>query len=147
VDTDGDGIADYADTDSDGDGIGDAEEGGDEPEADCDGDGIPDYQDPYSCEDLPVNSAFTPNFDGYNDEMMIEGIENFPNNSVQIYNRWGNLVYKANGYNNNDNVFTGLVNSGNTLQNGSELPDGTYFYIIDFGDGSEIQKGFIVIKR
>merc|ERR1712000_520868 len=80
-DSDGDGIPDYIDEDSDGDGIDDSEEASD-PEADCDGDGIPDYLDPYSCEDLPVNEVFTPNNDGNNDALIVEGIENFPNNKI-----------------------------------------------------------------
>ncbi|RED99763.1 tandem-95 repeat protein [Marinoscillum furvescens] len=144
-DTDGDGIPDYLDQDSDGDGTDDNEES---TEADCDGDGIPDYRDAYSCDDLPVDDVFTPNFDGFNDNMVIEGIENFPNNSVRIYNRWGNLVWEATGYDNRDNAFQGLVNSGNTLSNGTALPDGTYFFIVDFGDGAKpLQKGYITIKR
>ena len=143
-DTDGDGIPNNEDVDSDGDGIEDGEESNVE---DCDNDGIPDNLDPFSCEDLPLNNVFSPNFDGINDELLIDGIENFPDNTFRIYNRWGNLVFEAFGYNNRDNVFNGTVNAGNTLQNNSQLPDGTYFFIINKGDGSELQKGFITIKK
>ncbi|MAE86127.1 MAG: hypothetical protein CMB80_25545, partial [Flammeovirgaceae bacterium] len=146
VDTDGDGIPDYIDEDSDGDGIDDSEEASD-PEADCDGDGIPDYLDPYSCEDLPVNEVFTPNNDGINDALIVEGIENFPNNKIEIFNRWGNLVWESKGYDNSSNLFVGNANSGGAVRNNSALPDGTYFFIIDLGDGSPMQKGFIVIRR
>ena len=144
IDTDGDGTPDYADTDSDNDGQEDSEESTID---DCDGDGIPDYQDPFSCEQLPVNEVFTPNFDGINDNLIFEGIENFPNNRVTIFNRWGNVVWEIRGYDNSSNVFSGTVNAGGTLQNGSPLPDGTYFYVLDRGDGSEPDKGFITIKK
>ena len=147
IDTDGDGDSDYVDLDSDGDGIPDAEEDS-SSETDCDGDGIPNHLDPYSCEQLPTNDIFTPNFDGFNDEMIIEGIENFPNNSVKIFNRWGNLVWEAERYDNRSTVFSGIANSGVAVRNGSQLPDGTYFFIIDFKDERRaIQKGYITIKR
>ncbi|MFT7238521.1 MAG: gliding motility-associated-like protein, partial [Cyclobacteriaceae bacterium] len=145
-DTDGDGVPDYLDEDSDGDGELDIEEAED-PESDCDKDGIPDYLDPYSCEDLPVNEVFTPNNDGYNDVLLFDGIENFPNNKIQIFNRWGNLVWEASGYNNTSDLFVGNANSGNAVRNNSKLPDGTYFFILNLGDGSQIQKGYIVIRR
>ncbi|MFZ9046288.1 MAG: gliding motility-associated C-terminal domain-containing protein, partial [Cyclobacteriaceae bacterium] len=144
TDTDGDGTPDYADTDSDNDGQADGDEN---PEGDCDGDGIPDHLDPFSCEQLPVNEVFTPNFDGFNDNLIFEGIQNFPNNSVQIFNRWGNVVWEIKGYDNSSNVFSGTVNAGGTLRNGSILPDGTYFYVLDRGDGSAPDRGFITIKK
>ena len=144
IDTDGDGTPDYADTDSDNDGQEDSEESTID---DCDGDGIPDYQDPFSCEQLPVNEVFTPNFDGFNDNLIFEGIENFPNNRVTIFNRWGNVVWEIRQYDNDSNVFSGSVNAGGTLRNGSQLPDGTYFYVLDRGDGSDPDKGFVTIKK
>ncbi|MCR9067126.1 MAG: gliding motility-associated C-terminal domain-containing protein, partial [Cytophagales bacterium] len=134
---------DFQDEDSDGDGIPDAIEGVE----DCDANGVPDYLDPYSCNEFEINQVITPNDDGINDLMIISGIENFPNNSVNIFNRWGVAVFSINGYDNNKNAFGGIVNNGNLLANSSRLPDGTYFYVINRGDGTPVQKGFVVIRK
>jgi gliding motility-associated-like protein len=50
-------------------------------------------------------------------------------NKVSIYNRWGDIVFEVQNYNNTDRSFTGLSNSGN------ELPSGNYFYKIEFASG------------
>ncbi len=92
-------------------------------------------------ENLP--DAITPNGDGVNDYWWIEGAENYPNNHVQVFNRWGALVYESNAYNNTEIRFEGISNKGS----GKELPDGTYFFIINLGDGSSILKGYLVINR
>ncbi|MEQ8713440.1 MAG: tandem-95 repeat protein [Cyclobacteriaceae bacterium] len=147
IDTDGDGTPDFADLDSDNDGVPDIDEvTSDNPlDDDCDGDGIPDFRDPFSCDEFPVNQVMTPNFDNINDIMEITGIEYFPGNEVFIFNRWGNLVWRIEGYDNVNQVFTGFGNEGNL--GSTDLPDGTYFYIIDRRDGTAVQKGFVVIKR
>ncbi len=147
IDTDGDGTPDFADLDSDNDGVPDIDEvTSDNPlDDDCDGDGIPDFRDPFSCDEFPVNQVMTPNFDNINDIMEITGIEYFPGNEVFIFNRWGNLVWRIEGYDNVNQVFTGFGNEGNL--GSTDLPDGTYFYIIDRRDGTDVQKGFVVIKR
>jgi gliding motility-associated-like protein len=79
---------------------------------------------------LFVPEMFTPNFDGKNDAFVISGLENYPNNNLSIYNRWGNKVYYKEKY---DNEFKGFPNVGNTLSK-DKLPVGTYYVIIDFGD-------------
>ncbi|WP_456459904.1 gliding motility-associated C-terminal domain-containing protein [Reichenbachiella sp.] len=95
-------------------------------------------------ESLYNTPVVTPNGDGFNDYMEIEGIEAFPNNKVSIFNRWGNLIWEKDGYLNDDTGFGGGGNS--SLANGT-LTDGTYFIVIDKGDGSERTKNFVVIKR
>ncbi|WP_282036054.1 PKD domain-containing protein [Saccharicrinis aurantiacus] len=92
-------------------------------------------------ENLP--NAFTPNGDGVNDFWFIEGAENYPSNKVQVFNRSGGLLYEVQGYNNQDVRFDGKSNKGSS----KVMPDGTYFYIINLGDGSDILKGYLIINR
>ncbi|MEM8964820.1 MAG: Ig-like domain-containing protein [Bacteroidota bacterium] len=157
IDTDLDGIPDFQETDSDGDGIADATEVGDDPEnpRDSDRDGIPDFQEMDSDGDgiadseddgLIIYEGFSPNDDGANETWWIEGIENYPNNSVQIFNRWGNKIYEVKGYNNNDRSW-GSTSSVGLVLGDTKVPDGTYFYIIDLGDGSKPRKGYITVHR
>ncbi len=89
--------------------------------------------------DIP--SIITPNGDGINDNFVIPCFikdTNYPNNQVLIYNRWGDEVYRSPmPYKNNwDGTF-----------NGEDLPPGTYFYVVNFGDGSEAKTGFVMIQR
>jgi gliding motility-associated-like protein len=144
VDTDGDGMPDYMDLDSDGDGKSDEEEG----LADCDGDGVVNYidADDDCAVDLIFYGGISPNGDGHNDLWEIDGIWQFPNNTVQIYNRWGNLVFRASGYDNLNEAWYGQSNYGLRIGD-QELPDGTYFYVVDLGDGSEARSGYIILKR
>ena len=88
---------------------------------------------------LKFYSGITPNGDGSNDIWNIDYIEQFPENDVKIFNRWGNTVWEASGYNNDDVVWDGK-NSG-----GDDLPDGTYFYVA-IVDGSTY-KGWVEITR
>jgi gliding motility-associated-like protein len=125
--------------------------------ADCDGDGITNGGevsggsnpfnacDPNPC-DLIIPQGFSPNGDGINDIFEIKGITIYPNNNVTIFNRWGNLVYQASGYDNNSVKWDG-TNQG-TLNTGSGLvPEGTYFYTINLGDGSAVLSGYIFVNR
>lgn len=84
-----------------------------------------------------VYNGFTPNGDGLNDNFVIENIENFPINSVSIFNRWGNKVWSTNNYNNSTNFWDGKHS------NGSTLTSGTYFYVIDIDNGKAIKKGWV----
>ncbi|GAB1308423.1 zinc-dependent metalloprotease family protein [Urechidicola sp. KH5] len=140
-DNDSDGIGDICDDDDDNDlvldiddncpmtpnadqsdvnfdGIGDVCE-------DCDGDGIINYYDEDSCE-MIVNEGFSPNNDGNNDTWIIENIELYPNNKVQVFNRWGTLVYEKVGY---ENTWDGVATKGSS--NGDKLPVGSYFYTLE----------------
>ncbi|MGB5667577.1 MAG: gliding motility-associated C-terminal domain-containing protein, partial [Maribacter sp.] len=82
-------------------------------------------------------NQFSPNGDGTNDFLIVNSIEDYPNNSIEIYDRYGNQVFEARPY---DNTWDGT-------RNNSDAPKGTYFYVFDLGDGSEIRKGWIQIIR
>ena len=87
---------------------------------------------------LTIYTGISPNGDDINDSFLIEGIENYPNNSVSVFNRWGNMVFHQNGYKNEWKA---------TWDERKELPDGTYFYILDLGDGSSPMKGYLQVRR
>jgi gliding motility-associated-like protein len=96
--------------------------------------------------EILVFNGISKNGDGQNDSFEISCIEDFPNNRVKIFNRAGTLVYTARGYNNSDISFNGVSNEGISIM-GTELPDGTYFYIIDKGDGSKPRTGYLELLR
>jgi gliding motility-associated-like protein len=149
LDTDGDGVMNYLSSDSDGDGKSDAEESGltdlcDTQLADCDNDGIPDYVDESNCgEEVVFPEGFSPNGDGINDAWQIPNIENYPDNEVVIYNRWGNVVYQAQPYRND---WLGESNQAG-LAGGKFLPEGTYFYVVKLKADEEAKLGYVYIKR
>lgn len=84
-------------------------------------------------------NQFSPNGDGTNDRLKINCLDQYPDNTMEIYNRYGSLVYKAAG-------MTDSSTWDGTRKN-EAVPDGTYFYILDLGDGSGIQKGWIQVLR
>ena len=96
-----------------------------------------------------VYNAVSPDGDGLNDYWRIDGIEKYPNNKIQIFDRFNNLVYETNGYANKgdetkSNYWYGQSNHGLAK---SALPEGTYFYSIRLGNGRDPIGGFIVLKR
>jgi hypothetical protein len=66
------------------------------------------------------------------DRLYIDDISYFPNNSIQIFNRYGRLVWETKGYNNATNAFKGNSNVSVFFQKDENLPDGTYFYILNY---------------
>ncbi|MTI29767.1 gliding motility-associated C-terminal domain-containing protein, partial [Xanthovirga aplysinae] len=90
--------------------------------------------------------GISPNGDGQNDYWEIKHIETYPNNVVSIFNRWGNLVYKVDQYNNEDKVWRGESNRGLTPRK-NRVQDGTYFYVIEFSDGKELKSGYVLVKQ
>ncbi|MBC5836164.1 T9SS type B sorting domain-containing protein, partial [Flavobacterium bernardetii] len=98
--------------------------------------------------DIVVFNAVSPNGDGLNEVFTIGGILCFPNNTVEIYNRWGVNVYKAQGYNNSSVSFDGQ--SQNKLTVGDDkLPGDTYFYILKYNDSdnnSFEKTGYLYVK-
>lgn len=154
-DTDGDGESDYRDADDDGDGKmtrdEDVNKDGNYTNDDVDGNGIPDYLEPNSSEpDLEVFNVVTPNGDGIHDVLTIRGLQNFPNNTIKIYNRWGVLVYSTRGYNSKGNVFDGTSQGRVTVDQDNKLPTGTYFYILEYEDQGGNQKtlsGYIYLNK
>jgi len=153
--TDGDSESDYRDTDDDDDLIPTASEDtngdGDFTNDDIDGDGTPDYLEPNASEeDIEVFNVVTPNGDGIHDVLSIRGLEDFPDNTIRIYNRWGVQVYATNAYNTQGNVFDGTSQGRATVDVDNKLPVGTYFYILDYVNDDGIQKslsGYIYINR
>ncbi len=99
----------------------------------------------YKCIDFifSIPEGFSPNSDGINDLFFIRGLDLYPNNSIVIFNRWGDKVFEANPYQNN---WAGNSTKGLRL-GGDELPVGTYFYILDLGDNSDVRKGTIYLNR
>jgi gliding motility-associated-like protein len=93
-----------------------------------------------------VFNGVSTNNDGLNDIFEIACIQDFPRNNVKIFNRAGTLVYEANGYDNQDVFFNGVSNRGISLL-GTDLPDGTYFYIINKNDGSEPMTGYLELLK
>ena len=89
----------------------------------------------------PLPEIFTPNDDGTNDVFEIPNIEQFPTNKITIFNQWGDIVFSTAQYHNIDNNWKGETNGG------KRLPDGTYFYVVELGDGSEPISGPIMIHR
>lgn len=89
-----------------------------------------------------IPQIFTPNGDGKNDPFYIPGLDNYPKNKLQIFNRWGNIVYEAAPYKND---WDGAPNKSS--MGTGKLPVGTYFYILDLGDEKEeIRKGFVQLE-
>ena len=91
------------------------------------------------------NLAFTPNNDGINDYLHLDGVEHY-NNTVTIYNRWGSKINFFTNYNNDDVAWQGDDYWGVPLH------EGTYYYVIENGgvliDGAQIGKvGWVQILR
>jgi len=85
-------------------------------------------------------TIITPNGDNVNDSFIIPClalVNEYPNNSLAIFNQWGDEIFQAAPY---DNTWAG------TYQ-GQDLPAGTYFFIMDLGDGTKPQAGFLLIKK
>ena len=93
---------------------------------------------------LKVYNEFSPNEDGNNDRFTIRCIEKYPQNTLKVYNRAGNLVYTKTGYKND---WDGCANTGGVINKKSGLPSATYFYILELNDGSPDVTGWIYIAR
>ena len=92
--------------------------------------------EPQAADDLVIYSAFSPNDDNVNEAFTIENIEKYPNNYLQVFNRWGNEVYRSKSYKNDWHGTNGDRN----------LPDGTYFYLLKIA-GRNMYSGFVQIQR
>ncbi|MFD0796118.1 gliding motility-associated C-terminal domain-containing protein [Maribacter chungangensis] len=157
-------------SDCDSDGLTNAEEataGTDPNNPDTDGDGINDGQevsdttDPLEpcssnggtpptgtiCDIEIENDMVDPNVN--NSTFIIRNIEQFPDNTVEIYNRWGVKVFETNGYDNISNAFKGVSNGRATVKVNEELPVGVYYYIINYRDTGQgkSKSGYLYINR
>lgn len=83
-----------------------------------------------------ISTALTPNGDGVNDHWILGGLEYFPDATVQVYNRWGQLLYESIGYS--------VPWDGK--HNGRKLPASDYYYIIKYDDAEELLTGSVTIK-
>ncbi|WP_244847025.1 Ig-like domain-containing protein [Cellulophaga lytica] len=84
--------------------------------------------------------------DGY---FRIINIEQFPNNTVQIYNRWGVIVFETKGYDRGSNVFKGISNGRVVINKNEELPAGVYYYIINYNNNGQNKSkaGYLYLNR
>ncbi|WP_276498210.1 gliding motility-associated C-terminal domain-containing protein [Pontibacter litorisediminis] len=88
--------------------------------------------------DIDIPNGFTPNGDGINDTWVLKNLPSlFPGNRVTVYNRWGSEVFSSRGY---SKPWDGTYK-------GKRLPDGTYYCIIELGDGSAPIKTSVTIMR
>lgn len=89
---------------------------------------------------LLVYNEFSPNGDGVNDTFRIDCLSRYPNNKLEVFNRWGTMVYHVKNYKNDwDGTADGQKEEG--------LPAGTYYYVLDLGDGSEPLTDWLYINR
>lgn len=89
------------------------------------------------------NYFMTPNGDGKNDILVLEGLEKSPNNSIQIFNRYGVLVYSKLNY---QNDFDGTSNVNSVIDRASGLESGIYFYIVTLDDLRQKHQGYLYIS-
>ena len=89
--------------------------------------------------DPKIYDTISPNGDDVNDIWVVPGIEDFPNNEVRIYNRWGEIIYEKNGY---ANDWSG------TTTDGKKLSDGAYYYVLKYNDEEDtVVTGSVTIIR
>ncbi len=86
--------------------------------------------------EIVINNTFTPNVDGVNDTWFIDNISQYPDNHLSIYNRNGHIVYDKQGYN----------NEWDGKYYGNDLPEATYYYILNIS-GQDVFKGDVTIIR
>ena len=124
IDTDGDGVENGLDADDDNDGLLDEVEddfnGDGITGDDCDNDGIPNTLDADQCP-VFIPEGFSPNNDGVNDVFEIQQLPYGAVVELEVYNRWGALVYETSDYR---NTWTGVNNDDEAL------PSGVYFYVV-----------------
>ncbi len=82
--------------------------------------------------EIVVYNAVSPDGNGENDYFIIENIELYPKNKVQIFNRWGVKVFETDNYGADGNVFNGLSDGRATINSEGKLQTGTYFYVIEY---------------
>jgi len=94
---------------------------------------------------IDIPNGFSPNGDGINDYFVIVGLEQYPDNDIIIFNRWGDEVFMAAPY---QNDWDGSTTNGTLKISGDKVTDGTYFFILNLGvDGIDPINGFIELRR
>jgi gliding motility-associated-like protein len=115
---------------------------------DANGDGRPDEFAPTPVSligDLVIPSGFSPDADNVNDLFEIKGLEAYPDNELQIFNRWGSMVFTKKQYG-NDGFWTGAPNVSGLLLPGNKVATGTYYYILKLNANDKPFTGYITIK-
>ncbi len=99
---------------------------------------------------LKIYNAISANGNGQNDFLIIENIEFYPINTLEIYSRDGDLVYTQNAYGTNGNIFRGFANVDGVFGPDNPLPTGTYMYVFTyldpFREESNTLKGFLTLN-
>jgi gliding motility-associated-like protein len=90
-----------------------------------------------------VHAALSPNGDGINDVLTIDNISRYPENKITVMNAKGVTVFETANYDNVSKTF-----DGHSSLNGAMVPQGTYFYLLEYKAGSTIKykKGYLVLK-
>jgi len=94
--------------------------------------------------ELQIYNGISPNNDSFNNKWIISNIASLPDtrsNHVSIFNRWGDVVFEIDNYDNADRAFIGVSN------NGKELGGGVYFYKIEFTSGRKTITGYLTVKK
>jgi gliding motility-associated-like protein len=86
---------------------------------------------------ISIPNTFTPNGDGINDVWDIKYLQYYPRCTVNIYNRWGQKLFSSVGY----------PIPWDGKYNGTYLPTGTYYYIIDTKTNDKVIAGYVAIIR
>lgn len=105
--------------------------------------GTNDILEPFTVLNLD-NYFMTPNDDNVNEFLLIEGIENVPNNILNVYDRYGVLVYSKLNY---ANEFNGRSNSNGNIERNKRLASGVYFYVLTLTDTKEKYQGYLYISN
>lgn len=87
--------------------------------------------------EIIIPNVFTPNGDGTNDFWVIENLDKYPNAVIEVFNRWGEVVFKSIGY----------LNPWDGYYNGKRLSPGCYYYNIILNAGFEAYKGPVMIYQ
>jgi len=87
--------------------------------------------------DTEIPNVFSPNGDSWNDFFRIPGIEGFPNSRLEIYNRWGNIIFQSNDY---GGGWDGRINN-------EPVADGTYYYILRRSDGENFHGPLTITRK
>jgi len=85
---------------------------------------------------LTFFTGFSPNSDGENDVLYIDGLQNFPNNTLSVFSKWGTEIFNKKNY----------QNDWSGIWEGQPIPDGTYFYVFEDGNGSTYS-GYVQVNR
>ncbi|MCA1762008.1 MAG: gliding motility-associated C-terminal domain-containing protein [Flavobacteriales bacterium] len=88
---------------------------------------------------IELPNGISPNGDGFNDALLVRGLEDFPNNRLLVFNRWGNQIYEESNYR-NTSPWYGVNESG------KEVPEGTYFVVVEL-EGRDNLRGYLEIRR